>query len=226
MNNFDKLYEAVMSEDDVELGITPNPEAATDLAPMAAGVDQELTPREHLAKAIELLQKLQSLDLIPDEAGSDEDMEASDEDMEVSNEDNEDNEEFATEEVEAEDLGHALVNAKKGLELSKASVSTGTRQLLGWHAIKQVWKPGDRKDYYEVQADLAEILRANYIGFFRPKVDASKRKLTLLLELLDADLKSGQIDAADHVVCKQRLESLSKMQSRIQRLLPLAEKLL
>ena len=144
MNNFDKLYEAVMSEDDVELGITPNPEAATDLAPMAAGVDQELTPREHLAKAIELLQKLQSLDLIPDEAGSDEGMEDSDEDMEVSNEDNEDNEEFATEEVEAEDLGHALVNAKKGLELSK--VSSGSNKVSDTtSSLAKAGKGGDAK---------------------------------------------------------------------------------
>ena len=144
MNNFDKLYEAVMSEDDVELGITPNPEAATDLAPMAAGVDQELTPREHLAKAIELLQKLQSLDLIPDEAGSDEDMEVSDEDMEVSSEDNEDNEEFATEEVEAEDLGHALVNAKKGLELSK--VSSGSNKVSDTtSSLAKAGKGGDAK---------------------------------------------------------------------------------
>lgn len=148
MNNFDKLYEAVMSEDDVELGITPNPEAATDLAPMAAGVDQELTPREHLAKAIELLQKLQSLDLIPDKAGSDEDMEASDEDMEDSDEDmeysDEDNEEFATEEVEAEDLGHALVNAKKGLELSK--VSSGSNKVDGTvSSLAKAGKGGDSK---------------------------------------------------------------------------------
>jgi len=144
MNNFDKLYEAVMSEDDVELGITPNPEAATDLAPMAAGADQELTPREHLAKAIELLQKLQSLDLIPDEAGSDEDMEASDEDMEYSSEDNEDNEEFATEEVEAEDLGHALVNAKKGLELSK--VSSGSNKVDSTaSSLAKAGKGGDSK---------------------------------------------------------------------------------
>lgn len=141
MNNFDKLYEAVMSEDDVELGITPNPEAATDLAPMAAGVDQELTPREHLAKAIELLQKLQSLDLIPDEAGSDEDMEDSDEDMEYSSEDNE---EFATEEVEAEDLGHALVNAKKGLDLSK--VSSGSNKVDGTvSSLAKAGKGGDSK---------------------------------------------------------------------------------
>ena len=144
MNNFDKLYEAVMSEDDVELGITPNPEAATDLAPMAAGDEQELTPREHLAKAIELLQKLQSLDLIPDEAGSDEGMEDSDEDMEVSSEDNEDNEEFATEEVEAEDLGHALVNAKKGLELSK--VSSGSNKVSDTtSSLAKAGKGGDAK---------------------------------------------------------------------------------
>lgn len=144
MNNFDKLYEAVMSEDDVELGITPNPEAATDLAPMAAGVDQELTPREHLAKAIELLQKLQSLDLIPDEAGSDEGMEDSDEDMESMEDSDEDMEEFATEEVEAEDLGHALVNAKKGLELSK--VSSGSNKVSDTtSSLAKAGKGGDAK---------------------------------------------------------------------------------
>ena len=120
----------------------------------------------------------------------------------------------------------SLDDIADALELSKASASTGTRQLLGWHAIRQVWKPGDRKDYYEVQADLAEIVRANYVGFFRPKLDASKRKLGSLQDLLDADLESGQFTKSDHAICKQRLESLSKLQSRIQKLLPLAEKLL
>ena len=40
----------------------------------------------------------------------------------------------------------SLDEIAEALEISKASVSTGTRQLLGWHAIRQVWKPGDRKD--------------------------------------------------------------------------------
>jgi DNA-binding transcriptional regulator GbsR (MarR family) len=120
----------------------------------------------------------------------------------------------------------SLDEIAEALEISKASVSTGTRQLLGWHAIRQVWKPGDRKDYYEVQADLGELLRANYLGFFRPKLDASKRKLAVLQELLDADLKSGSLEATDYAVCKDRLESLTRLQSRIQKLLPLAEKLL
>jgi len=127
MSNFDKLYEAVMSEDDVELGITGAQPGVAEVAPAATGEEIELTPKEHLAKAIELLQKLQSLDLIPDESEAeveDEGESASDEDGEWSSEDNE---EIATEEIEAEDIGHALVNAKKGQELTK--VSSGSNKV-------------------------------------------------------------------------------------------------
>lgn len=129
MSNFDKLYEAVMSEDDVELGITGAQPGAAEVAPAATGEEIELTPKEHLAKAIELLQKLQSLDLIPDESEAEAEAEGeteagSDEDGEWSSEDNE---EIATEEIEAEDIGHALVNAKKGQELTK--VSSGSNKV-------------------------------------------------------------------------------------------------
>ena len=129
MSNFDKLYEAVMSEDDVELGITGAQPGVAEVAPAATGEEIELTPKEHLAKAIELLQKLQSLDLIPDESEAEAEAEGeteagSDEDGEWSSEDNE---EIATEEIEAEDIGHALVNAKKGQELTK--VSSGSNKV-------------------------------------------------------------------------------------------------
>ena len=109
MSNFDKLYEAVMSEDDVELGITDAQPGTADVAPAAASEETELTPKEHLAKAIELLQKLQSLDLIPDQSDGEEDGEAVGEDENADDEDyeqmmpSEDNEEIATEEIEAEE---------------------------------------------------------------------------------------------------------------------------
>jgi len=156
MSNFDKLYEAVMSEDDVELGITGAQSGAAEVAPAATGEEQELTPKEHLAKAIELLQKLQSLDLIPDQAGGEEDAEAasdedyeaaSDEDAEEKGEDeseDEDSEEIATEEVEAEDIGHALVNAKKGQELTK--VSSGSNKVASTvSSLAKGGKGGDAK---------------------------------------------------------------------------------
>ena len=40
------------------------------------------------------------------------------------------------------------------LGISKASASTGTRQLAAWGAIRKVWVPGERRDYYEVVEDL------------------------------------------------------------------------
>jgi len=147
MSNFDKLYEAVMSEDDVELGITGAQPGVAEVAPAATGEETELTPKEHLAKAIELLQKLQSLDLIADEseADSDEDGETeadSDEDGEYMS--SEDNEEIATEEIEAEDIGHALVNAKKGQELTK--VSSGSNKVAGTlTTLAKTGKGGDAK---------------------------------------------------------------------------------
>jgi DNA-binding transcriptional regulator GbsR (MarR family) len=112
------------------------------------------------------------------------------------------------------------------LGISKASASTGTRHLLGWHAVRQVWKPGDRRPYYEVQADLTEVLRANYAGFFRPKLENSQRKLSLLLAGLEQDRKAGSLEREEYQICKDRLEALGRLQSRLQKLLPLAEKLL
>ena len=147
MSNFDKLYEAVMSEDDVELGITGAQPGVAEVAPAATGEEIELTPKEHLAKAIELLQKLQSLDLIPDESEAEAEVEgetetASDEDGEYMS--SEDNEEIATEEIEAEDIGHALVNAKKGQELTK--VSSGSNKVASTAtSLAKTGKGGDAK---------------------------------------------------------------------------------
>jgi DNA-binding transcriptional regulator GbsR (MarR family) len=112
------------------------------------------------------------------------------------------------------------------LGISKASASTGTRQLLAWHAVRQVWKPGDRKDYFEARGDLAEVLRSNYAGFFRPKLENSQRRVGTLLASLESDRKSGAVDREEYQVCKDRLETLARLQGRIQKLLPLAEKLL
>ena len=114
----------------------------------------------------------------------------------------------------------------ESLGISKASASTGTRQLLAWHAVRQVWKQGDRKDYFEARADLNEVLRSNYSGFFRPKLENSQRKVGSLLAGLESDRKSGAVDREEYQICKERLEALARLQGRIQKLLPLAEKLL
>lgn len=120
----------------------------------------------------------------------------------------------------------SLDEIAEALGISKASASTGTRQLVGWNAIRQVWKHGDRKDYYEVQADLAEVLRAAYLSIFKPHLAASERRIGTLLDLVEADHAAGALTDEEHAVCRKRLESVKKLQGRVKTLLPLAEKLL
>lgn len=43
------------------------------------------------------------------------------------------------------------------LGISKASASCGTRQLASLCAIRPVWMPGDRRDYFQSVADLAHL---------------------------------------------------------------------
>lgn len=112
------------------------------------------------------------------------------------------------------------------LSISKASVSTGTRQLLGWHAVKQVWVPGDRRDHYEAIGDLNDLLRTAYEKFFRPKLDRSVTKLDHLLLCLEHDRRDGSVTGEDYAFSKERLTHLRSMQNRLQKLLPLAEKFL
>jgi DNA-binding transcriptional regulator GbsR (MarR family) len=112
------------------------------------------------------------------------------------------------------------------LSISKASASTGTRQLLGWHALKQVWVPGDRRDHFEATGDLHDLLRTGYEKFFRPKLDRSVSKLDHLLVCLEADRKAGLLTKDEHAFCKERLAHMRSLQARVQKLLPLAEKFL
>ncbi len=109
------------------------------------------------------------------------------------------------------------------LSISKASASTGTRQLAAWQAVKEVWVPGDRRDHFEALGDLRELLRAGYRNFFQPKFEKSQRKLDVLLNALEQDHKEGVISREDYMFCRERLNHLGKLQDRVDKILPLAE---
>ncbi len=109
------------------------------------------------------------------------------------------------------------------LSISKASASTGTRQLAAWQAVKEVWVPGDRRDHFEALGDLRELLRAGYRNFFQPKFEKSQRKLDVLLTALEQDRKDGVITREDYTFCRERLDHLGKLQDRVDKILPLAE---
>jgi len=120
----------------------------------------------------------------------------------------------------------ALEVIAERLSISKASVSTGVRELVAWHVVRQVFVAGDRRDYYEAEADLREVLRTLYLEAFKPKLGKVQRRLDSLLASLETDRKSGALSREDYAFCRLRLENVGKMQDRLLKWLPLAEKLL
>ena len=112
------------------------------------------------------------------------------------------------------------------LSISKSSASTGTRQLLGWRVIKQVWVQGDRRDFFEVEPDLGNLLRAGYTDFLRPRLDSSKRRLKNITSTLDTDLASGSITQEEHKLCRERLEHFHGIHKQIEALIPLVDRFL
>jgi DNA-binding transcriptional regulator GbsR (MarR family) len=50
------------------------------------------------------------------------------------------------------------------LSLARSNVSNSLRELLGWNLIRRVGVLGDRRDYYEAEADMLEMVRRIAIG--------------------------------------------------------------
>lgn len=112
------------------------------------------------------------------------------------------------------------------LGISKASASTGTRQLAAWGGIRQVWVHGDRRDHFEAEPELGNLLRSGYSDFFKPRLASSQKRLESLAATLDQDLAAGLVTRDEYKVCVERLKRFGHLQKRLQALAPLAEKLL
>ena len=119
----------------------------------------------------------------------------------------------------------ALDDIAELLAISKASASTGTRQLTAWGGIRQVWVPGDRRDHFTVEPELANLLRSGYVDFLQPRLASSRQRMTRLLNTLEEELSEGAVTAEEYKLCSERLEKFSTLQQKLQSLAPLAEKL-
>lgn len=112
------------------------------------------------------------------------------------------------------------------LSISKGSASMGTRQLIAWGALRQVWVPGDRRDHFEAVGDLSQILRASYTDFLKPRMASSERRLAGIFDELEKDAERGAVTKEEFKFCSSRLRSLVRFQKKVQSIGPLAEKLL
>jgi DNA-binding transcriptional regulator GbsR (MarR family) len=101
------------------------------------------------------------------------------------------------------------------LGMSKGSASQGLRMLRGVGAVRISHLPGDRKDYYEAEAELPELLR----GFLRDqlaiKLEHADRRLDRLRSVID-DPRNGAPRGLS-----VRVERLQSWHNKARRIVPL-----
>ncbi|MBK9137212.1 MAG: hypothetical protein IPM17_00325 [Verrucomicrobia bacterium] len=112
------------------------------------------------------------------------------------------------------------------LRISKASVSTGTRQLAVWGAVRQVWVPGERRDFFEAVPNVGRILRDLYENVFKPRLAASRGQLDRMLSELGQDHGNSTLSPEERRHVEVRLKALVRLQDRLQSASSWLEKLL
>ena len=110
------------------------------------------------------------------------------------------------------------------LALSKASVSTGTRQLLALGFVRKVWKRDQRRDYFEAEIEIWGLMSMAYERVIKIRAHEAKRQLSMVQETLgtERDIMSNE----EYALMKERLDNLEKFKSRAKKFMPLIEKLI
>ena len=98
--------------------------------------------------------------------------------------------------------------------------------MASWGAIRKVWVPGDRRDYYEVVEDLGQLIRGSYNSLIKPRIQSSKDRLAALKVNLKEDIQSGAIPFEKKEMLEERIKTLEKVHKRLFQFLPIAEKFL
>ncbi len=57
------------------------------------------------------------------------------------------------------------------LGLARSNVSTSLKELVGWNLVRRVSQMGDRRDYFEAEADMFEMVRRIAIGRKAREID-------------------------------------------------------
>ncbi len=106
------------------------------------------------------------------------------------------------------------------LEISKGSTSQGLKILRSFGAIRTVYIPGDRKDYYVAETSLRKIASGFAGEQIRPHVDSGKERIERIRELME---RQG---SDDRKTLQEKIDLLENWQKRAGKALPLILKLI
>ena len=106
------------------------------------------------------------------------------------------------------------------LNISKGSTSQGLKILRSFGAIRTVYIPGDRKDYYLAETSLRKIASGFAGEQIQPHVHNGKERIERVRELLD------QHESNNKALLEEKIDLLENWQKRAGKVLPLILKLI
>lgn len=106
------------------------------------------------------------------------------------------------------------------LNISKGSTSQGLRILRSFGAIRTVYIPGDRKDYYVAETSLRKIASGFASEQIQPHVKSGEERIERIRELMETQ------DADDREALQEKIDLLANWQKRAGKTLPLILKLI
>jgi DNA-binding transcriptional regulator GbsR (MarR family) len=109
-----------------------------------------------------------------------------------------------------------MENLVKKLKISKGSASQGLKALRNFGAIKTVYKPGERRDFYEAECELRKLVGGFLKDQVNPHLDNGKDRVRRMKSLLEDD------SCEDAEFLAERIGQLEKWRSRAEKILPLA----
>ena len=105
------------------------------------------------------------------------------------------------------------------LNISKGSTSQGLKILRSFGAIRRVYIPGDRKDFYEAESSLRKIASGFADEQIQPHLESGEQRLNIIKGLLENELNTSEI-------IHERVERLENWQKRANQILPIILKLI
>jgi DNA-binding transcriptional regulator GbsR (MarR family) len=87
------------------------------------------------------------------------------------------------------------------LAMARSNVSTSLRELLSWNLIRRVHAMGDRRDFYEAEADMFEMVRRIAMG-------RKSREIDPALAVLRSCVAEAKGDAAVPASVRKRLTAM------------------
>ena len=106
------------------------------------------------------------------------------------------------------------------LNISKGSTSQGLKILRSFGAIRTIYGPGDRKDYYLAETSLRKMAAGFATEQIKPHLASGEDRMARIRGLLDA------YGPAEREALEEKIDLLENWQNRAGKTLPLVLKLI